>query len=89
MRELYSLRIEHSDDEMQLFLEGSDFLPFMPATLMQLCLISERAHWMPAVFLRSLQENILIPGMLLPMHCIFMILFIFQIERMIFNVDLL
>ena len=53
------------------------------------CLISERAHWMPAVFLRSLQENILIPGMLLPMHCIFMILFIFQIERMIFNVDLL
>lgn len=38
MRELYSLRIEHSDDEMQLFLEGSDFLPFMPATLMQLLL---------------------------------------------------
>ena len=25
-------------DEMQLFLEGSDFLPFMPATLMQLLL---------------------------------------------------
>lgn len=89
MRELYSLRIEHSDDEMQLFLEGSDFLPFMPATLMQLCSISERAHWMPVVFLQSLQENILIPGMLLHMHCIFMILFIFQIERMIFNVDLL
>ena len=38
MRELYSLLIEHSDDEMQLFLEGSDFLPFMPATLMQLLL---------------------------------------------------
>ncbi len=38
MRELYSLRIAQTQNEMQLFLEGSDFLPFMPATLMQLLL---------------------------------------------------
>ena len=84
MRELYSLRIEHSDDEMQLFLEGSDFLPFMPATLMQLLLDigtgTLDACCIPSIFAGEHSYS----GMLLPMHCIFMILFIFQIERMIF-----
>lgn len=54
IRELYSLWSEQIDDEMHLFLEGSDFLPFMPETLMQLLLDigtgSLDGHCIPAIF---------------------------------------